>query len=105
MDAVLIVQVLVNLLDNALKYSPKNAPIAVEAGQADGQLRIRVADGGQGIAKQELERVFEKFFRGSGLGLSICKGFVEAHGGRIWAARGEQGGTEMIFTLPLEQKR
>jgi two-component system sensor histidine kinase KdpD len=113
MDAVLIVQVLVNLLDNALKYSPGDAPIAVEAGRVDGQLRIRVTDGGPGIAEQDLERVFEKFFRGSpaggssgaGLGLSICKGFVEAHGGRIWAARGTQGGTEMVFALPLDGKR
>jgi two-component system sensor histidine kinase KdpD len=113
MDAVLIVQVLVNLVDNALKYSSEDAPIAVEASRADGHLRIRVADGGQGIAKQDLERVFEKFFRGSaagvsggsGLGLSICKGFVEAHGGGIWAARGEQGGTEMVFALPLERQR
>jgi two-component system sensor histidine kinase KdpD len=110
MDFVLIVQVVVNLVDNSLKYSSAGAPIEVGASLKHDQLQIRVADRGRGIAEQDLERVFEKFFRGasaetpggSGLGLSICKGLVEAHHGRIWAERRLNGGTEMIFSLPLE---
>ena len=113
MDDALIVQVLVNMLDNALKYSPGDAPIDIEAQLDTGQLEIRVLDRGRGIPEQELERVFEKFFRvalpgapkGAGLGLSICKGFVEAHNGRILAKRRTQGGTELAFFLPLEAKR
>ena len=113
MDNVLIVQVLVNMLDNALKYSPGEAPIDIEARLDAGQLEIRVLDRGRGIPEQELERVFDKFYRvavpgapkGAGLGLSICKGFVEAHHGRILAKRRTQGGTELAFSLPLEGKR
>jgi two-component system sensor histidine kinase KdpD len=113
MDHVLIVQVLVNMLDNALKYSPGDAPIDIEARLDAGQLEIRVLDRGRGIPEQELARVFDKFFRGTlpgpargaGLGLSICKGFVEAHNGRILAKRRTQGGTELAFFLPLEGKR
>jgi len=113
MDNVLIVQVLVNMLDNALKYSSCDAPIDIEARLNAGQLEIRVLDRGRGIPEQELERVFDKFYRvavpgapkGAGLGLSICKGFVEAHHGRILAKRRSQGGTELAFSLPLEGKR
>jgi two-component system sensor histidine kinase KdpD len=113
MDNVLIVQVLVNVLDNALKYSPGDVPIDVVARLESGQLGIRVLDRGRGIPEQELERVFEKFFRvalpgapkGAGLGLSICKGFVEAHNGRIFAKRRAGGGTEFAFFLPMEAKR
>ena len=113
MDDVLIVQVLVNLLDNALKYSPGDAPIEIQARVDAGQLEIRVLDRGRGIPEHELERVFEKFYRGcrpgaprgTGLGLSICKGFVEAHNGRILAKRRTQGGTEIAVFLPLEARR
>jgi len=112
MDDVLIVQVLVNILDNAIKYSPEAAPIEIDARVNAGQLEIRVLDRGKGIPKQELERVFDKFFRvaipgapkGAGLGLSICKGLVEAHKGRIIAKRRTQGGTELAFFLPMEAK-
>jgi two-component system sensor histidine kinase KdpD len=101
------------MLDNALKYSPSDAPIDIEARLAGEQLEIRVLDRGRGIREQDLERVFEKFYRsavpgapkGAGLGLSICKGFVEAHNGRILAKRRAQGGTELSFFLPLEAKR
>ncbi len=113
MDQVMIVQVLVNLLDNALKYSPVGTQIEIGARADDGKLEIRVADLGKGIPEQDLERVFEKFFRnaatgsprGTGLGLSICKGLVEAHNGRIWARRRPQGGAEVTFFLPLEVER
>jgi two-component system sensor histidine kinase KdpD len=113
MDHVLIVQVLVNLIDNAFKYSPPDEPIRITAQQIDGHVKVSIADCGIGIPEQELERVFDKFFRsassdvhcGAGLGLAICKGFIEAHHGRVWANRRPNGGTEMTFLLPCEVKR
>jgi two-component system, OmpR family, sensor histidine kinase KdpD len=113
MDDVLMVQVLVNLLDNALKYSPADAPVEIRARLDAGQLEIGIFDRGRGIPEGELERVFDKFYRvavpgapkGTGLGLSICKGFVEAHNGRILAKRRTEGGTEIAVFLPLEKRR
>jgi two-component system sensor histidine kinase KdpD len=110
MDDVLIVQVLVNVLDNAVKYSVPDAPIEVQVRPCGDRLSIRVLDRGPGIAENELERVFDKFFRGSvagapkgaGLGLSICKGLIEAHHGQILAKRREGGGTEIAISIPLE---
>lgn len=113
MDDVLMVQVLVNLLDNALKYSPADAPVEIQARLYAGQLEIGILDRGRGIPEGELERVFDKFYRvavpgapkGTGLGLSICKGFVEAHAGRILVKRRTEGGTEIAVFLPLEKRR
>jgi len=113
MDNVLIVQVLVNVLDNALKYSPGETPVEIEAQTNADHLEIRVLDRGRGIPEEELELVFDKFFRGTapgapkgtGLGLSICKGFVEAHNGRIVARNRAQGGTEVAVFLPVEEKQ
>ena len=107
-DFVLIVQVLVNLLDNALKYSPP-ARRSLSAPPTGGDLEIAVADQGIGIPPQDLVRVFDKFYRvhrpdgvsGTGLGLSICKGIVEAHGGRIWAENRAGGGAVITLALPL----
>jgi two-component system sensor histidine kinase KdpD len=109
MDFVLIVQVLVNLLDNALKYSSGGTPIHVQASLADHALEIRVEDSGDGLAEDDLLKVFDKFNRagrtgetaGIGLGLSICKGLVEAHRGRIWAERRSPHGTAVAFRLPV----
>jgi two-component system, OmpR family, sensor histidine kinase KdpD len=110
MDPALIAQVLINLLDNAVKYSPPEESVAITAQVTDGgQLRISVTDHGSGIPPEDLERVFDKFYRvhrpeevsGTGLGLSICKGIVEAHGGRIWAENLAGGGLRASFTLPL----
>ena len=108
MDAVLIAQVLRNLLDNACKYSPVNCPIFISARLITDQIEIAVSDQGIGIPTANLERVFDKFFRvqrqeavaGTGLGLSICKGIIEAHGGRIWAENNPDKGTTIKFTLP-----
>ncbi|HKV78089.1 MAG TPA: ATP-binding protein [Candidatus Sulfotelmatobacter sp.] len=113
MDSALIVQVVVNLLENALKYSGVESPIEVEAKMTGDRLQLCVRDGGNGIAEGDIEHVFDKFYRGAsagvaqgaGLGLSICKGFIEAHHGQIWIERRDQGGTEVKFTLPTEQKR
>lgn len=109
MDFVLIAQALVNLVDNAVKYSPSEAPIEIEARVSGGHLEFVVSDQGLGIPEEELVCVFDKFYRGAqadgvggtGLGLSISKGFVEAHGGRIWAERRACGGTTVAFALPL----
>jgi two-component system sensor histidine kinase KdpD len=108
-DSSLIVQVLLNLLDNAVKYSPKGFPIEISATEKDQFIEIEVADFGLGIPKDDLERVFDKFYRvhhpdnvaGSGLGLSIARGIIEAHGGKITAANRTGGGTVIKFTLPI----
>lgn len=109
LDFVLIVHVLNNLLDNALKYSPENSALAIGASLAQGEVHISVQDEGLGIPPEDLERVFEKFYRvqrlqqitGTGLGLAICKGIVEAHAGRIWAQARPDAGTTITFALPL----
>jgi len=111
MDFVLIVQVLVNLLDNADKYSPPAAPIEIKAYTASTSLMIDVADCGPGIPAEELNRIFEKFHRlqrpghrqGTGLGLSISKGIIEAHGGHISARNRPAGGAVFTIALPLQQ--
>lgn len=107
-DYVEIMQVMINLIGNAAKYSPNGAPIAVDAGVAGDDFRVSVRDAGIGIPPDRLPHIFETFFRahdigpvaGSGIGLAICKGIVEAHGGEI-TARSEVGrGTTVVFTLP-----
>lgn len=108
-DLALMVQVMVNLVDNALKYSPASAPIEIRARRTDSEVQVQVADRGTGIPPEDLERVFDKFYRvhqpglvaGTGLGLAISKGIVEAHGGRIWAENRPGGGTLVTLTLPL----
>jgi len=109
LDFVLIVQVLVNLLDNALKYSPAGTPIEIRIRLKDFQVEMDVIDHGRGIPPSDLARVFDKFYRvqapdgvsGTGLGLSISKGIVEAHGGRIWAQNRAEGGLVVTLALPL----
>ena len=109
-DQVLIAQVLVNLLDNAVKYSPSDTPIEISAEQAGEQIVIAVADRGVGVPEADLDRIFEKFYRvqdgnsrrGSGLGLSICQGIVESHDGTIQAQNREGGGACFIIKLPLK---
>ncbi len=109
LDAVLIGQVLTNLLDNACKYSPPASPILIRVKSNASELEVGVTDSGTGIPEEDLERVFDKFFRvqrqdtiaGTGLGLSICKGIIEAHGGRIWARNNPDKGVTISFVLPL----
>lgn len=111
LDEVLIQEVLVNLLENAIKYTPAQSGIEIEAYAEAHQVRVVVADHGPGIPPGEELKLFEKFYRGAassrtavgvGLGLAICKGIVEAHHGRIWAENGPNGGARFQFTLPLE---
>ena len=106
-DGVLIEQALVNLLENAAKYTDPRSPILVAGRAAQGSLTVEVADEGPGLPPGSEERIFEKFYRaaseqsGFGLGLPICRAIVTAHGGRIWAERREPRGTRFLFTLPL----
>ena len=109
LDFVLIVHVLNNMIDNALKYSPEGSPIEIQARLVGSEIHISVLDRGMGIPEEDLERVFDKFYRverpgqvsGTGLGLAICKGIMEAHGGRIWAANREGGGSAVTIALPV----
>ncbi len=108
-DFGLIVQTLVNVLDNALKYSPGGSPVGIRAKQVGREIQIEIADRGVGIPPQDLSHVFDKFFRiqrpdnvtGTGLGLSICKGIIEAHGGGITAENRPGGGTIIRIVIPL----
>ena len=108
-------QVLTNLIENAVRYTPPESPIEVSA-QIDGeQMVISVADRGPGIPQADKERVFDKFYRvlgtqrnaatipGSGLGLAVSKGLVEAHGGHIWVEDRPGGGSIFRFTLPVRK--
>jgi two-component system sensor histidine kinase KdpD len=108
MDAVLVEQVLLNLLDNAVKYTPPGSPISISVTATETAITVEVADRGPGLPRGQEDRVFEKFFRaaapgarGAGLGLAICQGIVRAHGGRIWAHNLPEGGAAFFFSLPL----
>ena len=111
-DYILIEQVLINLLDNALKYSKQGSKIVVTTQQRGKLLETAVANQGEGIPDTDLSKVFDKFYRlnshlqvsGTGLGLAICKGIIEAHGGEIWAKNNKLGGVTITFTLPLSNK-
>jgi len=107
-DDVLLEQVLINLLDNAVKHTPDGGLLEITAWAHDGAVTVEVADRGSGLKPGDEERVFEKFYRGpgltsrgAGLGLAICRGIVEAHGGRIWAENRPGGGVAFRFTIPL----
>jgi two-component system sensor histidine kinase KdpD len=108
LDTVLIEQVLINLLENATKYTPAATPIDVGAASRKGIIEVEVADRGPGVSPEEAERIFEKFYRaregtgGVGLGLTICRGIVNAHGGRIWVEPRPGGGASFRFVLPLD---
>jgi two-component system sensor histidine kinase KdpD len=108
-DGVLVEQVFINLIENAVKYSPAASPLEISARAAPDAVIVSVADRGPGIPAGESERIFDKFHRlpaggagsGVGLGLTICRGIVSAHGGRIWAENRPEGGAVFRFTLPL----
>jgi two-component system sensor histidine kinase KdpD len=113
MDFTLMTQVLVNVLDNAIKYSPADSAIEVSAELRDEMIHIQIADRGVGIPSEDLSRVFDKFYRvqrpesvsGTGLGLSISKGIVETHHGNIYASSRAGGGTIVTVDLPLNGTR
>jgi two-component system sensor histidine kinase KdpD len=108
MDALLMERVLINLLDNAMKYTPPGTAIDITVRLKEREAVLEVADAGPGLPPGNEERIFEKFFqstpgrsRGVGLGLSICRSIIEAHGGRIWVANRPGGGAVFSFSLPL----
>jgi two-component system sensor histidine kinase KdpD len=113
LDFVLMEQVLVNLLDNAAKYAPGGTTIEIDGRRDDGNVVIEVRDEGPGIPDDDLERIFDKFYRvrsgdrqraGTGLGLAICRGFIEAQGGTIRATnRTDRGGAVFTIRLPIEE--
>jgi two-component system sensor histidine kinase KdpD len=104
-DGLLIEQVLVNLFDNAIKYTPKGTPLELSASESFYTVTVSLADRGPGIPPGEEERIFEKFVSGRatgggvGLGLAICRTIINAHGGKIWAENREDGGAVFHFTL------
>lgn len=110
LDYLMIDQVFTNLLENTLRYTPAESPIEVVVQTDENELTVSVADRGPGIPENDLERIFDKFYRvldraheigGTGVGLAVCRGLIEAHGGRIWAANRPGGGASLRFTLPL----
>lgn len=110
-DGILIEQVLVNLLENAIKYTPSGTMIELNASANQVEVIVEVADQGPGLPPGDEKRIFDKFYRvrpstagGAGLGLTICKAIVEAHGGHIWAVNRSKGGASFQFTIPLEDK-
>lgn len=110
LDDLLVQQVLVNLLENAIRYTPAGTPIEVSARQEGSSIVVEVADRGPGLPASELGRLFEKFYQagytmshtGAGLGLAICRGIVQLHGGKIHAENRVGGGALFKFSLPLE---
>jgi two-component system sensor histidine kinase KdpD len=109
MDIVLMSRVLVNILDNAVKYSAPGTPIEICVRQVEGSIEIRISDRGIGVPPENLERIFDKFYRvkrresigGTGLGLSISRGFVDMHHGQIRAENRPAGGISVTISLPL----
>jgi K+-sensing histidine kinase KdpD len=99
-----------NLLENAFLYSPAESPIELSVSASLGQIRFRVRDYGAGLMPDEFERIFDKFYRGrsarripgTGLGLPICRGIAEAHGGRLWAEHAPDGGVAFVLSIPYE---
>ena len=108
-DAVQVRQILVNLIDNALKFSPPESPVSVRVTRTRKEVIVRVIDQGRGVPENELEHVFEPFYRGApaqdqtgtGLGLAIARGFAEANGGRLWAESRPGQGAGFAIALPL----
>jgi signal transduction histidine kinase len=103
-----VLQVVFNLLGNAFKHTPAGGRVTLSAGPGPGQVVITVADTGDGIAPEDLARIFDRYWQarshgrsGAGLGLTIVRGIVEAHGGRVWVESEAGKGSAFHFTLPV----
>jgi len=106
-------QVLMNLIDNALKYGSEHGQVVIEGSEVEHEVLVSISDDGSGIPPEARERVFERFFRvdkarsreqgGTGLGLSIVKHIVQAHGGRVWVEASDAGGAKFCLTLPVNR--
>jgi signal transduction histidine kinase len=103
--------VLTNLLDNAMKFTPRDGRVAIEVTAVNQEMQVAVSDSGSGIPPADRQRIFERFaqiqrtgmrrVRGFGLGLAFCRLVISAHGGQIWVEPGEGGvGSRFVFTLP-----
>ena len=113
MDARLIVQVVINLVDNAVKYTPEGAQIRIHTGKKDGMVVVSVSDTGPGIPDEQKSKVFDMFYtetnraadgrRSLGLGLGLCRSIIRAHGGEIWVSDNKPQGAVFTFTLPAEE--
>lgn len=113
MDARLIVQVVINLVDNAVKYTPEGAQIRIHTGKKDGMVVVSVSDTGPGISDEQKSKVFDMFYTGTnraadgrrslGLGLGLCRSIIRAHGGEIWVSDNKPQGAVFTFTLPAEE--
>ncbi len=110
MDGARVKQVLLNLVGNAIKFTPEGGKVWVRADGKDGTARVEVGDTGPGIALEDQERIFQEFQQagsdagkpqGTGLGLALAKKFIEMHGGRIWLDSEVGKGSRFFFTLPL----
>jgi signal transduction histidine kinase len=109
-----VTQVVTNLLSNAIKFSPEGGKVRISAEPWEGLVRVAVSDRGEGIAPRDLPKLFKKFSQidsgptrkvgGTGLGLVICKGIVEQHGGRIWVDSTPGEGSTFYFTLPVAEQ-
>jgi len=115
MDGTLIEQVLINLLENAIKHSPEDSAVEVEVKLDHQYALFEVRDNGEGITEEDLPYLFESYVpngkrsadssRGMGIGLSICRSIIKAHGGKLEAANRDEGGAVFLFKLPLEEKK
>ena len=113
-DVHLIIQVIINLMDNAVKYTPEGSTICLETERKDGKVFVKVSDNGPGISDEEKSHVFEMFYNGKkdisdsrrsmGMGLALCKSIIEAHGGQIRVTSNKPCGATFIFTLPESEK-
>ncbi|MDO8969537.1 MAG: HAMP domain-containing sensor histidine kinase, partial [Saprospiraceae bacterium] len=111
-----LLQVIINLLSNALQFTPKKGSVKITAAKIKNDLVVSIADNGMGIKPQDMEHIFERFYRadksrsrqeggGSGIGLTIAQSLVRAHGGRIWVeSKGEGKGSNFYFSLPINRK-
>jgi two-component system sensor histidine kinase KdpD len=113
-DGLLLEQALVNLLENAARYTPAGSQVDIIARVAGEHIEVRVSDNGPGLPHGAEDRVFEKFFRGlstptpdgrrgAGLGLTICRAIIEAHDGQITARNKPNGGAEFVISLPCQE--
>lgn len=114
MDSRLIIQVILNIVDNAIKYTPSGSTITLSAVRTGDMIQVDIADTGGGIPEEARQKLFEMFYtvgkggdsrRGLGLGLSLCKSIISAHGGKIWVRDNLPHGTIFSFTLPAEEVR
>jgi two-component system sensor histidine kinase KdpD len=111
-DFALMEHVMINLLENAAKYSPPDGSINISARRSNGSLLVTVADHGSVIPAPDRGHVFDKFYRaesskhlsGTGLGLSICKGIIDAHGGHIWVDSSSEYGNRFTISLPIPEQ-